>query len=95
MFLSSPGGFGYFPSLGLRVTLTHGGKTMSKFTEVLSTKQHVPAQEKIKNSLDKESYNDFMEALKNPGISSAAICRALKDLGIEVSNMSIQRWRNK
>jgi hypothetical protein len=68
---------------------------MSKFTEVLSTKQNVPAQDKIKNALDEESYNDFLEAMKNPGITAAAICRALKDLGVEVSVMSIQRWRQK
>ncbi len=68
---------------------------MSKFTEVLSTKQYVPAQDKIKNALDEESYNDFLEAMKNPVITAAAICRALKDLGVEVSAMSIQRWRQK
>jgi uncharacterized protein (DUF1778 family) len=68
---------------------------MSKFAEVLSTKQVVPAQDRIKNALDKESYDDFMEAMNNPGITAAAICRALKDLGVEVSVMSIQRWRQK
>jgi uncharacterized protein (DUF1778 family) len=68
---------------------------MSKFTEVLSTKQYVPAQDKIKNVLDPDSYKDFMEAMDNPGITAAAICRALKDLGVEVSAMSIQRWRQK
>lgn len=68
---------------------------MSKFTEVLSTKQYVPAQEKIKNALDEDSYNDFMEAMNNPGITAAAIHRALRDLGVEVSVMSLQRWRQK
>jgi uncharacterized protein (DUF1778 family) len=77
------------------VTLTHGGKTMSKFTEVLSTRQHLPAQDRVKNALDKESYEDFMEAMNNPAISAAAIGRALKDLGVEVSTMSLQRWRQK
>lgn len=68
---------------------------MSKFTEVLSTKQHVSVEDKIKNALDEESYKDFMNAMGNQGVSAAAICRALKDLGVEVSVMSIQRWRQK
>jgi hypothetical protein len=77
------------------VTPTNGRKPMSKFTEVLSTKQHLSVEDKIKNSLDEDSYKDFMEAMKSPGITAAAICRALKDLGVEVSVMSIQRWRQK
>ena len=68
---------------------------MSKFTEVLSTKQHLSIEDKIKNSLDPDSLKDFMEAMKNPGITAASICRALKDLGVEVSVMSLQRWRQK
>jgi hypothetical protein len=68
---------------------------MSKFTEVLSTKQRIPAEDKIKNSLDPDSYKDFMEAMKNPGITAASICRALNDLGVEVSVMTLQRWRLK
>jgi hypothetical protein len=68
---------------------------MSKFTEVLSTKQRVPAQDKIKNSLDPDSYKDFMSAMDNPNITAASICRALTELGVEVSVMSLQRWRNK
>ena len=68
---------------------------MSKFTEVLSTKQVVSVQDKIKAALDEESYKDFIDAMNSPAISAAAICRALKDLGVEVSVMSIQRWRQK
>jgi len=36
-----------------------------------------------------------MEAMKNPGISSGAIHKALRDLGVEISVMTIQRWRQK
>ena len=68
---------------------------MSKFTEVLSTKQYLSVEDKIKNALDEESHKDFMAAMSNPGITAASICRALKDLGVEVSVMSIQRWRQK
>lgn len=68
---------------------------MSKFTEALSTKRTPSAQEKIKAALDPESYKDFMSAMDDPGLSAAAIQRALKDLGVEISVMTIQRWRQK
>lgn len=66
---------------------------MSKFAETLKTKRRLNPREAIKQLLDKESYADFETALKDPTIPSAAIGSTLRDLGVEVSNMSIQRWR--
>lgn len=68
---------------------------MSKFAKALSTKHQPSAEEKIKAVLDEASYKDFMDAVSNPGISSGAIHRALRDLGVEISVMTIQRWRQK
>ena len=68
---------------------------MSKFAKALSTKHQPSAEEKIKAVLDGDSYKDFMEAIANPGISSGAIHRALRDLGVEISVITIQRWRQK
>jgi hypothetical protein len=68
---------------------------MSKFAKALSTKHQPSAEEKIKIALDDDSYKDFMEAMKSPGISSGAIHKALRDLGVEISVMTIQRWRQK
>jgi len=68
---------------------------MSKFAKALSTKHQPSAEEKIKIALDDDSYKDFMEAMKSPGISSGAIHKALRDLGVEISVMTIQRWRHK
>ena len=68
---------------------------MSKFTEVLVARRPIPAEEKIKSTLDDASYKDFQEAMLDPTISAAAITRALKDLGVEISAMTIQRWRQK
>lgn len=66
---------------------------MSKFTETLNTKIKVHPRESIKKLLDKESYADFEAALKDPTVSSAAIGSTLRELGVQISNMSIQRWR--
>ena len=68
---------------------------MSKFQKALSTKRTPSAEEKIKATLDDDSYKDFMEAMKNPAVSAGAIHRALRDLGVEISAMTIQRWRMK
>ena len=68
---------------------------MSKFNEVLEDKRFVSVEERIKAALDKESYEDFMAAVKNPSISSGAIHRALLNFGVDVSDVSIQRMRRK
>ncbi len=68
---------------------------MSKFAKALSTKNTPSAEDRIKAQLDDESHKDFMEAMKNPAISASAIHRALRDLGVEISVMTIQRWRQK
>ena len=66
---------------------------MSKFKESLKTKIKVNPREAIKQLLDKESYADFEAALKDQYIPSAAIGSTLRDFGVQVSNMTIQRWR--
>lgn len=68
---------------------------MSKFNEVLEDKRVISVEERIKAALDKESYEDFMAAVKNPSISSGAIHRALLNFGVDVSDVSIQRLRRK
>lgn len=66
---------------------------MSKFKESLKTKIKLNPREAIKQLLDKESYADFEAALKDQSISSAAIGSTLREFGVQVSNMTIQRWR--
>ena len=66
---------------------------MSKFKESLKTKIKVNPREAIKQLLDKESYADFEAALKDQSVSSAAIGSTLQEFGVQVSNMTIQRWR--
>jgi hypothetical protein len=68
---------------------------MSKFAKALSTKYQPSAEQKIKTTLDDDSYKDFMAAMANPAVSAGAIHKALRDLGVEISVMTIQRWRQK
>jgi|TARA_B110000211_G_C13810084_1_gene434499 hypothetical protein len=69
------------------------GKNMSKFSDTLVTSTVLPVVDRVKSKLDKESFNDFEQAMANHAISSAAIQRALTNLGVEVSVNSIQRLR--
>ena len=69
---------------------------MSKFAQELvkSTTQE-GLIEKIEQTLDKESFKDFQEALANKQIPSLAIAKTLKTLGVSVSENTIRRWRTK
>lgn len=67
--------------------------TVSKFGQELSKQQKGSLQEEIKKLLDEESYQDFLDALKNSDVPSPAIVLALKPFGIEVSENTIRRWR--
>jgi len=69
------------------------GKNMSKFSDTLVTSTVLPIMDRVKSKLDEESFNDFEQAMTNHAISSAAIQRALTNLGVEVSVNSIQRLR--
>ena len=66
---------------------------MSKFSDTLVASTVMPIADRVKSKLDKESFNDFEQAMANHAISLAAIYRALKNLGVEVSVNSIQRLR--
>lgn len=68
---------------------------MSKFKEGIEKIQPVKVATRIEDGLDKESYEDFKQALSNPQISAASIQRVLKSLGVNVSVMSIQRMRHE
>lgn len=68
---------------------------MSKFNEALSDRRFVGVEQRIREALDEESYKDFQEAIKDLTISSGSICKALRNLGVEVSDVSIQRMRRR
>lgn len=69
---------------------------MSKFKEVLAVNQSAKAliPEVIKNTLDEESYLDFLEALKDKSISSQLIAKSIKVMGINISDNTVRRMRN-
>jgi hypothetical protein len=68
---------------------------MTKFGEALNKTKVLGVKDRIKETLDPESYKEWEAAMKNSQISSAAIQKALKSLGVSVSAMSIQRMRGE
>jgi ribosome maturation factor RimP len=70
-------------------------KEVSKFGSFLKKSATKTVSERIKESLDQESYEDYKKAMLDPAVSSPAIQRALKNMGVEVHVVSIQRMRKK
>jgi uncharacterized protein (DUF1778 family) len=67
----------------------------SKFGQTLTvshTKKDV--RKHVKEILDDESYEEFMDALMNPSVSLGSIQRALTALGCSVHKASLHRWRH-
>lgn len=81
------------PFLCLSELHISNGMVMSQFKDVLLTKVKLNPKDSIKQVLDEESFNDFEAALKDRLVTSAAIAASLRQLGVQISNMTIQRWR--
>lgn len=52
-------------------------------------------RDEIKVAMDKDSYEDFMAALKDRSITVKAILQGLKACGVDVSAGPIQKWREE
>jgi hypothetical protein len=70
---------------------------MSKFTEALTEKRNINGglYGLVKESLDETSFKDFEDAMRDRTVPHTVIAQALKSLGIEVSDNTVRRWRNK
>lgn len=70
---------------------------MSKFTEALTEKRNNNGglYGLVKESLDETSFKDFEDAMRDRTVPHTVIAQALKSLGIEVSDNTVRRWRNK
>jgi len=66
---------------------------MSKFSEHIEKNTTKTLQQEIEERLDKESLEDFRNALKDDSVTIPAILSALAEFGIETSSTTIQRWR--
>ena len=58
-------------------------------------KTRMLAKVEIEQKLDKDSYADFMSALKNRAVSVKAILEGLEACGVKLSAGPIQKWREE
>lgn len=64
-----------------------------RFKDALESNGSLSAEERLKQLLEPESFDDLVEAIHNPNVSAGAIERALKKMGYEVSRSAISRWK--
>ena len=64
-----------------------------RFKDFLSEFERPPVQDRLKQLMEKDSYDDLVDAIHNPKISLGAILRALNAMGFEASKSSLHRWR--
>jgi uncharacterized protein (DUF1778 family) len=72
-----------------------GSKGASKFSKTLAVShEKKDVRKHVKETLDDESYEEFMDALMNPSVSLGSIHRALTALGCTLNKASLHRWRH-
>ncbi len=69
-----------------------GASKFGKTLAVSHTKKDV--RKHVKEVLDDESYEEFIDALMNSSVSLGSIHRALKALGCTLDKASLHRWRH-
>jgi hypothetical protein len=66
----------------------------SLFAVKLAGKKKRDCEADIQKLLDAESYKDFIEAMKKPGlISNGVLVNTLKEFGYDIPASTLYRWR--
>lgn len=64
-----------------------------RFRDALESNGSLSTEERLRQLLEPESFNDLVDAIHNPNVSAGAIEKALKKMGYEVSRSAISRWK--
>lgn len=67
----------------------------SKFSQIAAEKKKNDPLERVKNSLDPASYEDFRKALADQSVSIHFVWTILEDMGVRVSRHTLTRWRKE
>lgn len=65
-----------------------------RFKDFLEAPANRSVEERLKELMDEEDYQDLVDAIHNPNIGSPAITKALNAMGFEVSRAAIARWKH-
>jgi len=66
---------------------------MMRFRDALERNGSLSTEDRLKELMEPESYQDLVDAIHDPNVSAGAIERALKKMGYEVSRSGISRWK--
>ena len=67
---------------------------MMRFKDALESNGSISTEDRLKELMEPESYQDLVDAIHNPKVSAGAIVKALGKMGYEVSRSGISRWKN-
>ena len=66
---------------------------LMRFKDVLESNGAVSTEDRLRQLLEPESFNDLVDAIHDPKVSAGAIVKALTKMGYEVSRSAITRWK--
>ena len=66
---------------------------MMRFKDALESNGSISTEDRLKELMEPESYQDLVDAIHNPKVSIGSICRALTAMGFEVNKAALNRWR--
>ena len=67
---------------------------MMRFKDALESNGSISTEDRLKQLMEPESYQDLVDAIYDPKVSAGAIEKALRKMGYEVSRSGISRWKN-
>jgi len=67
---------------------------MMRFKDALESNGSISTEDRLKQLMEPESYQDLVDAIHDPKVSAGAIVKALSKMGFEVSRSGISRWKN-
>jgi|APGre2960657404_1045060.scaffolds.fasta_scaffold28539_4 hypothetical protein len=66
---------------------------LMRFKDALESNGSLSTEDRLKELMEPESYQDLVDAIHDPKVSAGAIQRALMKMGYEVSRSGISRWK--
>lgn len=65
-----------------------------RFKDFLESPANQSIEERLKDLMEDDDYQDLVDAIHNPKIGSTTIVKALTAMGFEVSRAAVSRWKS-
>ena len=67
---------------------------MMRFKDALEKNGSLSTEDRLRQLMEPDSFQDLVDAIHDPKVSAGAIERALRKMGYEVSRSGISRWKS-